>query len=108
MLDWIFSQNCRNSLPLDTAEGVQNIRRCCTYKLLTANTSDGSYHIEEYKNLSLVLILRCLNTTTMGHFHYLYERLWKNHKIKGVCFFSFYNGCKPACKVRCRPQMGEW
>ena len=58
-------------------------------KLLTANTSDGSYHIEEYKNSSLVVILRCLNTTTMGHFHYSNERLWKNHKIKAVCFSHF-------------------
>ena len=40
MLDWILTQNCRNTLPLHTAVeelGVQNLRRCVPDQLLAAN-----------------------------------------------------------------------
>ena len=66
MLDWIFSQNCRNSLPLHTA--VQLARSTKSSKLsyltkcLQSTPSSVLYQIEEYKNISLVAILHCLNS----------------------------------------------
>ena len=66
MLDWIFSQNCRNSLPLHTA--VQLARSTKSSKLsyltkcLQSTPSSVFYQIEEYKNISLVTILHCLNS----------------------------------------------
>ena len=68
MLDWIFSQNCRNSLPLHTSDQLSEeckiLDAVVPNELLTANANTGSYQIEEYKNSTLVLILHCLKTTT--------------------------------------------
>ena len=65
MLDWIFSQNCRNSLPLHTADQLAGSTK--PDELLAANASASSNQIEEYKQ-SLVVILHCLYTTTAWHF----------------------------------------
>ena len=67
-LDWIFSQNCRNSLPLhifdQLGEEYKTLDAVVPNKFLAANANTGSYQIEEYKNSSLALILHCLKTTT--------------------------------------------
>ena len=73
MLDWIFSQKCRNSLSLLTADQLTSekykmLDAIVPDELLAANASAGFYQTEEYENSSFVAILPCLNTATAWHF----------------------------------------
>ena len=103
MLDWSFSQNCRNKFNSFayswlTSEEYKNLDAVVPDELLATNANIGSYQVEEYKNSSLVIILHYLNKTTTWYFHYLYVLLRVNHEINAVCFLSFHNGCNPSLK----------
>ena len=73
MLHWIFSQNCRNSLPLhdswSTSEEYKILEAVVPNELLVVNPNAGPYQIEKYKNSSLVVILHCLNS--FQHYNYV-------------------------------------
>ena len=102
MRHWIFLQNCWNKFTSlayrwSSSGEYKNLYYVVPDELLAANANAGSYHIEEYKNSSLVVILLCLNPTTTWHFHYLYVLLRENQQINAVCFPSFQNGCNLAC-----------
>ena len=66
MLDWILSRNCRNSLHFQKAgqltRSAKSQTLLCPTELLAVNPNACSYKIEEYKNLSLVVTLHCLNS----------------------------------------------
>ena len=76
MLDWILSQNCRNTLPLHTFDQLaQNLRCYCADQLLAANVDTVAYQIEEYKNSGLAVILHCLNGFQYNNYvhYYMYS-----------------------------------
>ena len=89
MLDWILSQNCRNTTSLDAV---------VPYQLLAANIDGVAYQMEEYLKIQVWLwfciVWIVFNTTTTCHFHYYMHCLGKNHKINAVCFLLFHNGCQ--------------
>ena len=66
MVDWILSQNCRNTLPLHTAdqlsEEYKNLDAVIPDQLLAANTDAVAYQMEEHEYSGLVVILHCLNS----------------------------------------------
>ena len=80
--------------------------------MLAVNANAGSHQIEQYNNLSLVVILHCLNS--FQHYNYVAFSLFicfilrENRNINVVCFPSFENGCSPACEVWRRLRMGEY
>ena len=109
-LDFLTSRN--NFTPFayswSTSEEYKKSDAVVPDELLAANANAGSYHTEEYKNSSLVVILHCLNTANTWNFHYLYVLLRENHKINAVRFPSFHNGYNPSCKVWRRLRTGEY
>ena len=64
-----------------------------------------------FKNSGLFVILHYLDSFQHKNyvaFSLLYVLFRKNHKINGVCFPSFHNGCKSACKLWRRLRSGEY
>ena len=76
---------------------MQNLRRCCVYQLLAANTDAAAYQMKEYKNSDLVVILHYFNS--FQHNNYVaFWLLYENHKINAVCFHSFTIAAIPHVK----------
>ena len=60
-------------------------------QLLETNTIAIAYHMEEYRNSGLVVILHCLNS--FQHKNYvIYVLLRENQKINAVCFLKVKDG----------------
>ena len=111
MLDWILSQNCRNTLPLHTAVeqlGVQKLKTLLCLTNCWQPTSTSLLTRQKILKIQVWLwfciVWTVFNTRTTWYFQYYMYRLGKPN---AVCFPPFHNGCNPACKVWCRLQTGE-
>ena len=105
MLDWISSQNCKNTLPLHTVD--QRARSAKTWTLLRPSNCLQEKPMpllitwKNFKNLGLVVILHCLNSFQRNYyvvFSLSYVLLKENRKI---------NAINPPCKVWPRLWTGE-
>ena len=80
-----------------TSEECKNLDTVVLDQLLETNTIAIAYHMEEYRNSGLVVILHCLNS--FQHKNYvIYVLLRENQKINAVCFPSFHSSCNQVCK----------